>query len=140
MAQFSVIPPQPTADDQYFWTGVANDTLLLRCCGECGRIQHPPTPLCPKCGCGQWRLRESAGTGTVLSWIVSKGPDATDDDGRIVAVIDLPEGVRIVSNLVEIDAAEVAVGLDVQVTFADVQGVRLPQFRPTPAGGSHGDG
>ena len=64
------------------------------------------------------------------SWIVSRHPTEPDDAPRIVALVDLEEGVRLVSNLQDVDPAHVENDMPVEVVFADVDGFTLPQFRP----------
>jgi uncharacterized OB-fold protein len=125
-----VIRPNPTKDDQYFWDGLEQDKLLIRACASCGRLQHPPTPMCPQCGATEWELRECSGRGTVYSWVVSHHPNEPDEPGRIVVLLDLADGVRMVGNLTGIDADAVRVGLPVELTFETVDGMRLPQFVP----------
>lgn len=133
-----VIPPAPGRDDEFFWAGVAERRLRARRCAGCGYLQHPPSPMCPACGSVDWDVADLAGTGSVYSWIVSRHPSQPDDAARVVALIDLDEGIRMVSNLQGIDAADVHPGLRVAVTFADFDGVRLPQFTPEAAGsGGH---
>jgi hypothetical protein len=90
--------------------------------------------MCPRCGSVDWEVTDLAGTGSVYSWIVSRHPSQPDAEGRIVALIDLDEGIRMVSNLQGIDIADITPGLRVQVSFPEVGGVRLPQF--SPAGGT----
>ncbi len=131
-----VIPPLPDADEQFFWDGVAAGQLLLRRCASCGQVQHPPSPMCPHCGSLEWATFPAAGRGTVHSWIVSRHPTDPDDAARIVALIDLEEGVRLVSNLTDVDPSgltEIANGMAVEVVFRDVDGTRLPQFVPAGA-------
>lgn len=128
-----VTAPVPGRDDEFFWAGVAQDRLLARRCAGCSALQHPPSPMCPRCGSVSWEVTELAGTGSVYSWIVSRHPSQPDSDARIVALIDLDEGIRMVGNLQGITVAEVAPGLRVQVSFPNVGGVKLPQFSPVPA-------
>jgi uncharacterized OB-fold protein len=90
--------------------------------------------MCPWCGSLEWDVRELSGRGTLHSWIVSRHPSEPDDVARIVALVELDEGVRLVSNLVGIDAAEVENGMPLEVLFAEVDGVALPQFRPAGGG------
>jgi hypothetical protein len=130
-----VIPPVPTRDDQYFWTGVGEHKLLARKCAGCDYLQHPPSPMCPRCGSVTWTEQELAGTGSVYSWIVSHHPgkqDTPGDEGRIVALVELDEGIRLVANLAGTAAADVRNGQRVRVTFTEVGGVTLPQFTPEP--------
>jgi uncharacterized protein len=128
-----VIPPTTTRDDEFFWQGVAENKLLLARCANCSRLQHPPSPMCPKCGALEWTAQEATGRGTVHSWIVSRHPTEGDDRPRIVALVALQEGVRIVSNLQDVDPGDVTNDMDVEVVFSEVDGVKLPQFRPVTA-------
>ena len=125
-----VIPPTPGADDQYFWDGVAQGKLLLQRCAECHRLRQPPSPMCPSCHSVEWDTQEASGRGEIYSWVVSRHPSGTDADARIVIVVDLEEGVRLVSNLEQSSGDTVRTGLEVEAFFAEVDGVKLPQFRP----------
>lgn len=130
MSAPSVIPPVPDHDTAFFWDGVAEGKLLLQACAGCGRTRLPPQPMCPRCQSLEWEAREASGGGTVLSWLVSRHPTDPDAEPRIVALVQLDEGPRVVSNLVDVVAADVANDMAVTVCFADVGGVRLHQFRP----------
>ncbi|HUP71991.1 MAG TPA: OB-fold domain-containing protein [Acidimicrobiales bacterium] len=126
----AVIPPVPDSDDEFFWDGVNQGQLLLRCCAGCGRLQHPPSPMCPVCHSLKWTTREASGRGTVYSWIVSHHPTEADALPRIVVLVDLEEGVRLVSNLQGVAPSEVRNGMAIELCFDDFDGVALPQFRP----------
>jgi uncharacterized OB-fold protein len=127
----SVIPPFPGPHDAFFWDGVKERTLLLRRCAGCGALTHPPTPMCGNCHGLVWETQKATGRGTVYSWIVSKHPTLPDEEPRIVALVELDEGVRLVSNLVGVDAGDVQNGMAVEVTFVDYgDDVVLPQFTP----------
>jgi uncharacterized OB-fold protein len=130
----SVIPPRPDHDDRFFWDAVAHHRLVVRRCASCARSQQPPSPMCPACGSVDWTVEEVSGQGEVYSWIVSRHPNQPDEDARIVAVIELAEGVRLVSNLRDIEPVDVRNGMQVEVVFAEVGGVVLPQFRPVGGG------
>ncbi|MBL7487706.1 OB-fold domain-containing protein [Frankia sp. AgB1.9] len=129
-----VIRPVPDRDDACFWDAVQAGRLVAHACASCGRLAHPPVPMCPVCGSVDWVERELSGRGTIHSWIVSKHPSQPDDPERLVVLVDLEEGIRFVSNLQEIDAAEVTGGLPVEVLFTKVDGCTLPQFRPASRG------
>jgi uncharacterized OB-fold protein len=86
--------------------------------------------MCPHCGSLEWTVRELSGRGTLHSWVQSKHPTEPDDMARIVALVELEEGVRIVSNLHAIEPANVENDMPLEVVFVDVDGVRLPQFQP----------
>jgi uncharacterized protein len=129
-----VIPPSVDADDQYFWDGVREHRLLLQQCASCGTLRHPPVPMCGVCHATEWTTSEAQGTGTVHSWVVSKPPSAPTDPGRIVVLVELTEGLRIVGNLVDVEQADVRNEMPVEVCFREYDGVVLPQFRPADGG------
>ena len=131
----TVIAPRPGPDDGWFWEAVGQGQLLLRQCGSCGRLQHPPTPLCPACGSATWTTRPASGRGTVYAWLLSRHPTEPDAAPRIVVLVELAEGVRLVSNLVETAPDEVRNDMAVEACFVDYDGVVLPQFRPARAEG-----
>jgi len=128
------VSPTVDRDDEFFWNGVNEGRLLVRKCAGCQRLQHPPSPMCPACGSLEWDVQQLSGRGSLHSWILSRHPTAPDDMTRIVALVELDEGVRLVSNLSEVDAAEVENGMLLEVVFAEIDGVVLPQFRPVGGG------
>ncbi|HEX7094393.1 MAG TPA: Zn-ribbon domain-containing OB-fold protein [Acidimicrobiales bacterium] len=125
-----VIPPVPDADDEPFWRGVAEGRLLLQRCADCLAMRHPPSPMCRHCHSVRSEWFEASGRGTVYSWIQSKHPTELDDAPRIVALIDLEEGARMVSNLQGVELDDVRPGMLVEVVFMEIDGTVLPQFRP----------
>lgn len=129
----NVIAPRPGPDDAWFWEGARQGQLLLRQCGSCGRLQHPPTPVCPACAATSWTTLPAAGRGSVYAWLLSHHPTEPDAGPRIVVLVELAEGVRLVSNLVDVAPEDVHNGMEVEACFVDYDGVVLPQFRPAPA-------
>jgi uncharacterized OB-fold protein len=116
----TVIPPVPSRDDEYFWQAVAESRLVARRCINCHALQHPPAPMCPHCQSLEFDIEELSGRGVIHSWIVSRHPSVPDSDSRIVALIDLDEGIRMVSNIAAEPGTPVRTGMAVEVT--------LPQF------------
>jgi uncharacterized OB-fold protein len=123
-----MIHPRPTPDDAFFWEGAAAGKLLARQCAGCGRLQHPPSPMCPVCGSAEWHLRELSGRGTVHSWVASHHPGRPDEEPRIVILVQLEEGIRMVSNLRGVALDAVRNEMPVQVCFVEEEGIVLPQF------------
>jgi uncharacterized protein len=121
-----------TRDTRFFWDGLKEHRLLVQRCRACGALRHPPRPMCPRCNSVEWDAIESSGRGTVHSFVMPRWPEfGWFDDGYIVALVELEEGVRIVTNLVGIDpdAAEIDMPVEVHYeTFDD--GLVLPLFRP----------
>lgn len=130
-----VIPPTPGPLDAAFWEGIAKRKLLLRRCAGCATLQHPPTPMCGSCHGLVWEDQEATGRGTVYTWIVSHHPSEPDASPRIVVLVELEEGVRLVSNLQGIAPEDVRNDLPVELTFLELEGgLMLPQFVPAAGG------
>jgi len=125
----AVIPPAIDRDSQFFWDGVRAGQLLVQRCTDCAELRHPPGPACPECGCLAWKAEQSAGCGTVYSWVLSHHPTEADAEPRVVVLVDLEDGVRMVANLLGVPVAEVTNDLPVEVFFTEVDGVPLPMFR-----------
>ena len=122
-----VVPPVTDVDTRFFWDGVREGRLLLQRCASCGAVRHPPGPMCPRCQSLSWEPVDATGRGTIHSWVVSVHPTEADVEPRTVVLVDLEEGVRLVSNLV--GGGTPANDASVEVCFADVDGVPLHQFR-----------
>lgn len=127
----TVRPPIFDFDDAFFWGGAKEHKLLIQRCGDCGTLRHPPTPMCAICGSTNNRSMESSGNGTILTWIISQHPTESDADPRIVILVQLDEGTRIVSNLIDAEPSHEQELNDkrVRVCFIDYDGTVLPQFR-----------
>lgn len=125
--------PAISPDTTFFWNGLRENKLLIQRCGGCGTLRHPPRPMCPQCRSLDWTAIESAGKGTVYSFVMPHQPRVPFFDyPYVVALIELDEGVRVVSNLVDIDPADVTVGMAVEVFFQTFQDdLVLHQFRPS---------
>ena len=116
-----MVRPAPilTEDNQFFWDAAAQDRLVARRCRGCGRLHHPPRPVCPACHSLEYEIVDLAGAGTVYSYAVLHHPQHPRFSYPLVAVlVDLDEGIRVVSNLVGVEPAEVRIGMPVRVTFA----------------------
>jgi uncharacterized OB-fold protein len=125
----AVIPPGVDRGNEWFWTGVAEHRLLIQRCASCGTLRHPGVPMCGACQSLDWDTQDASGRGTILTWIVSRHPTEPDAEPRVVALVELEEGVRLVSNIVDAAPGTVDNGLPVELTFATYDEVTLPQFR-----------
>lgn len=123
-------------DEDFFWEGVKNEQLLFQRCSDCKTLRQPPGPMCPNCQSLQWEAHRSEGKGTLYAWIVSKHPNQHSDEQRIVALVALTDGVRMVSNLRDTTIDAAYEGMPVELFFDDINGQKLPQFRPAAAKGA----
>src|SRR5207302_3258723 len=124
--------PPPPIDSAFFWEGVDVDELRIQRCVSCGRLRHPPRPMCPYCQSLDHDHVVSTGRGEVYSFVVHHRPEVP---GRAhpfaVALVELEEGTRIIGNLVGAEPGAVRIGMPVQVSFEpDERGRKLPQWRP----------
>jgi uncharacterized OB-fold protein len=110
--------------------------LLIQRCKGCGTLRHPPGPVCPSCHSFEWDTVEASGRGTVYSFVVMHYPEvAPFDHPNPIALIELEEGTRLISQLVGVKPGEVRIGEAVQVEFNSFNDgeLVLPQFRPVAA-------
>jgi uncharacterized OB-fold protein/acyl dehydratase len=126
-----VLRPMISRDTAFFWAGTAAGELRIQRCGGCGVLRHPPGPLCPACGAARPEYQIAAGTGEVYSYVVHHHPPVPGKELPIViALVALPEGVRMVGELLGVSPAHVRVGLPVRVAFVRVDGeLTLPAWR-----------
>jgi uncharacterized protein len=129
--------PAPNETNRFYWEAASQHRLVLQKCRDCGKFQYPPDVACVFCQSQSSEHAQVSGRGTLYSFAVvdrlfhigwtSKLP-------YVVGLIDLVEqpGLRMLTNIVDVDPADVAVGMNVEVTFEDRSQVTLPQFRPSP--------
>ncbi len=126
------LAPSMTADSQFFWDGAKEQRLLIQRCRGCGALRHPPRPMCPQCHSLEWDTVEASGRGTVFSFVMPHHPPLPGfPEPYIVALVELAEGTRLVTNLVDVAADAVAIGMPVTVHFETFDdGLVLPMFAP----------
>lgn len=126
------IPPIITADAKFFWDGADQEQFLGQKCGDCGKFRFPPRPMCPHCFSLKREEVPLSGKGTVHSWAIARHPHPFGfKEAPIIAVIELEEGTRIVSNVVGCGYDEVVQDMPVEVTFeATMNNHKVPVFKP----------
>jgi uncharacterized protein len=134
--QAPVMRPQVSADTAFFWAGTQAGELRIQRCADCGALRHPPGPMCPACGGGDLGYVVAAGTGEVYSYVVHHHPPVPGKTlPLVIALVELPEGIRMVGELVGVSASEVAVGMPVRTWFVRVDdSLVLPAWRPAGPG------
>ncbi|MGW5736582.1 MULTISPECIES: bifunctional MaoC family dehydratase N-terminal/OB-fold nucleic acid binding domain-containing protein [Streptomyces] len=125
--------PRPVInrDNVGFWEGVARHQLLIQRCGGCRALRFPWLPGCNACGSLAWDTVEASGEGTVYSYVVMHHPPfPAFDPPYAVGLIELAEGVRMVSNVVGVPSDKVRIGQPVRLEFQQVdKELELPVFR-----------
>ena len=128
--------PILTEDNRIFWEAAAQGCLVAQRCRGCGRLHHPPRPMCPVCKSLEFDAEKLSGTGLVYSYAVLHHPRSPKFTyPLIVALVELDEGVRLLTNLVGLEPPDVHIGMLVRVTFAPTDDeMFLPVFAPAEAG------
>ena len=126
--------PVITDENRPFWEGCRQGKLLLQFCDACQRYQFYPRLYCMQCSSDQLRWVEASGRGVIYSYTIirqNKSPEFMPDVPYNVAIVQLEEGPRMLSNVVDIDLADLRVDLPVMVVFDRVNDtISLPRFRP----------
>jgi uncharacterized OB-fold protein len=110
--------PRPgiTHDNRFFWDGVNAGKLLIQRCADCKELRHPPAPMCPHCRSTEWNTVEASGRGTIYSFVFHHHPTIPPfEAGHPIALIELEEGTRIVTDLVGARPEQIAIGITVEV-------------------------
>lgn len=125
--------PVPTPETEHFWQGTRAGELRLQRCDACQHIYFPPRPFCPGCGHRKVRVITASGRATLYSYVIHHRKAPGFVPPYCIAVVELEEGPRMMTNVVECPQTPEALQLDMplQVTFARMDDeITLPLFRP----------
>ena len=125
--------PQIDPSTQEFWDAARRGVLRIKHCNACGANHYYPRPFCPNCWSTDVVWIDAAGTGTLYTYSVVHANDLPSFRYRVpyvVAMVDLDEGPRMETNLVECPLDQIQVGMRVTVVFEDEGELVLPRFRP----------
>lgn len=132
MTQLAPIPV-PDLDSAPFWEACRNRQLKVQFCADCGTALYPPRPRCTACGSARLEWRAVSGQGRLYSWAVvhhSVHPLTGGQTPYVLLLVDLDEGVRMVSRLAGDGADAVVPGMRLEATFVEIAAdVWLPHFR-----------
>src|SRR4029079_4616537 len=126
----------PEADP--FWMGCREERLMLPWCLACRRCHFYPRTLCPHCGSAEIEWKQASSKGRVYTFAVVRQPIErafAELVPYVIAIIELEEGVRMLSHVTSIDPDNVRCGMEVAVEFRPhSEKIMLPIFRPlTPS-------
>lgn len=132
MTEYKRPLPIPDEDTKEFWEGCKRHELLFQKCEDCGTFRFPPRAICPKCMSMNFKWIKSSGSGEVYTFSIVYQPFGPGwDIPYTVAIIQLEENIRILSNIVECKPEDVKIGMKMEVCFDDVTDkITLPKFRP----------
>lgn len=115
--------PEITEPAAAFWDAARARRLVIQRCATCGRWQHPPRPWCVTCLSDAVDFADASGLGSVYSFTVVRRaahPAFTERVPYVYALVDLDEGVRLITNVVGCDPAQVHIGQRVRACFEDI--------------------
>ena len=133
--------PDVDAFTRAYWDAAAEGVLLLRRCAACGRPHHYPREFCPYCWSEDVAWERAGGRATLYTWSVVHRNDLPPFGQRtpyVAAVVDLDEGPRMMTEVVECDtppgaragAGRLRVGMGLEVVFEETGGFVVPKFKP----------
>jgi len=128
--------PIPDSESEPFWNAAAEGRLVYQHCRSCGNDYHYPRARCPQCWSDQVEWRDASGRGTVYTYSVVRQNPIPPFRERVpyaVGIVELEEGPRMMSALVEARPEDIRIGLPVEVVFereGGDDGMVVPRFRP----------
>ncbi|HEX7096914.1 MAG TPA: Zn-ribbon domain-containing OB-fold protein [Acidimicrobiales bacterium] len=126
--------PRPTPTSQPFWDALRAERIDLQRCDECGSWVHYPRSRCSTCLSARLSWHTVDGSGHVYTFSVSRQPTAppfADEVPQIIAVVELANGVRVTTTLVDVEPDDVRVGMAVQPVFEHGDdGITMLRYRP----------
>jgi uncharacterized OB-fold protein len=126
----------PATDDETepYWAAARDGRLLIKRCADCGATHFYPRPFCPVCWSAAVAWEEASGDAVLYTWSVVHQNDLPPFPDRVpyvAAVVDLAEGPRMMTNVVECDPDTLAVGMALRVAYRDLTDeVTVPVFVP----------
>ena len=114
--------PWVTTETQRYWDATAEGRIELPCCTACDLVIWYPRAICPDCHTSELVWRTMSGSGTVYSFTITRagvGPKWRPHLPLLVAYVQLAEGPIVLTNLVDVDPDDVAIGMAVTAVFHD---------------------
>jgi uncharacterized OB-fold protein len=133
MAESARARPKPTPETRHFWEGTRAGELRLQRCDACAHVYFPPRPFCPACGGRKVSVFRASGKGKLYSYVIHHRPVPGFTPPYSIAVVELEEGPRMMTNIVGCPQTPEALELDmkVEVAFERLDDhITLPLFRP----------
>jgi uncharacterized OB-fold protein len=129
--------PEITPEMAPFWEAAHRHQLVVQRCRNCGTARFPARDICSRCLGRDADWTPVSGRGKIFSYAVMHHiyhPGFADAVPYAVVVVELDEGARLISNLVDCPLTDIRIGMPVEVTFDDLTPeVTLPKFRPVRA-------
>ena len=134
MAEWKKPLPTASGETRPYWDACRRGELLIQKCDACGEYQFYPRGICANCWTTGIAWVRASGRGTVWAFTVTqqnRTPGFADDVPYTLALVELEEGVKMFTNIVECDPKTVSIGMAVEVTFVRAtDAITIPYFKP----------
>lgn len=130
--------PAITPETRHFWEGTRAGELRLQRCADCSGAYFPPRPFCPSCDSADVAVFRASGRATLYSYVIHHRPAPGFVPPYSIAVVQLEEGPRMMTNIVQVPQTPEALQLDMtlEVVFERInEEISLPLFRPAARAG-----
>jgi len=130
--------PAMTPETKHFWEGTRQGRLILQKCEGCSHVYFPPRPFCPECNCRDVSLVDASGRASLHSYVISHLATPGFEPPFAIAVVELEEGPRMMTNIVNVPQTPEALMLDMalSVTFKTLSDdISLALFEPAGSPG-----
>lgn len=124
--------PRATPETQPYWDGCAAGELRLQRCRACDAFYFPPRPFCPRCLSDDVAWEAVSGRATLHSYVINQRPQPAWGEPYAIAVVELAEGPRLMSNIVGVENTPENLELDMplEVRFEARGDMQVPVFGP----------
>ena len=134
MAEWNKPLPTVSGETKPYWDSCRRGQLVIQKCDSCGKYQFYPRGICANCWSNDIQWHKAAGNGTVWTFTVTyqnRTPGFAEEVPYVLALVELEEGVRMFTNIVECEPRDVKIGMAVEVTFARANDqITIPYFKP----------
>ena len=134
MADWNKPLPTVSGETKPYWDSCRRDQLVIQKCDSCGEYQFYARGICANCWSNDIQWYRASGKGTVWTFTVThqnRTPGFAEDVPYVLALVELEEGVRMFTNIVECEPREVKIGMAVEVTFVRANDqISIPYFKP----------
>ena len=129
--------PRPAPESLPYWQAAKEHRLALPKCEDCSQFWFPPSRTCPHCLSTNVSFQNVSGRGKVFSFVTFHRvyrPAFAEDVPYVVALVELEEGPRVLTNILGVTHEDVRCEMPVEVVFDDYdEDVSIPKFRPASA-------
>jgi len=127
--------PVPTPITRPFWDGLREHRVRIQHCAHCDEWVYYPRSHCPECLQPNLEWRDVTGEGVLYTYTIARAPTAppfADELPQLLAVVELDEGPKVTTTLVNVAPEDIKIGTRVRPVFDDIEGKDITLLRYEP--------